>query len=358
MTTVDERPGVEQHDVEAAMGQVMSDYAAAIGVATVTLGITSGAWKAMAGAGPITPVELATRIGTVEPYAHEWLAAQAAGGYVTYDPATGRFTLPDAMAAVLADDVQAGIFTAFGEAMKVMGADMARFEDRFATGRGFGWHERSPGHWDAMADISAASVLPFLESWLADIEGLSERLAAGGKVADVGCGYGAALVSIAGQHPSARVYGFDYHDGSVVRAREAADAAGVAERARFEVATAKDYPGSDYALILFVDSLHDLGDPVGALEHSREALAPDGAVLLVEPECADRLEDNLNPVGRLWYAVSTTVCTPNGVAQEGHPLGTVAGEARLRATAEQAGFTRVRRLAAPAPLNILLELRP
>jgi SAM-dependent methyltransferase len=358
MTTVDERPVLDQQDVEAAMGRVMGDYAAAIAVTTVSLGITSGAWKAMAEAGPITPAELASRIGTVEPYAHEWLATQAAGGYVSYDPATERFTLPDAMAAVLADDAQTGVFVAFGEAMKVMGADMTLFEERFTTGRGFGWHERSPGHWDAMADISAASVLPFLPAWLAEIDGLAEQLAAGGKVADVGCGYGAALLSIAHQHAAVRTYGFDYHDGSVAHARDAATAAGVSDRARFEVATAKDYPGNDYALILFVDSLHDLGDPVGALEHARDALAPDGCVLLVEPDCADRLEDNLNPIGRLWYAISTTVCTPNGVAQEGHPLGTVAGEARLREAATSAGFTRFRRLDGPAPLNIPLELRP
>ncbi len=358
MTATDERTPVDQQEVEAAMARVMEDYAAGIAVTTVTLGITSGAWKAMASSGPITPADLAARMGTIEAYTREWLATQAAGGYVTYDPVTARFTLPDAMASVLADDDQAAVFAALGKAMKVMSADLDRFEPRFASGRGFGWHERSPDHWDATADISAASVLPFLEGWLAEIEGLDERLAAGGKVADVGCGYGAAAVLIAERCPAARVYGFDYHDGSVGHARAAARTAGVTDRARFEVATAKDYPGTDYDLILFVDSLHDLGDPVGALEHARDALAPGGSVLLVEPAGADRLEDNLHPIGRLWYAVSTTVCTPNGVAQEGHPLGTVAGEARLRATAERAGFTRARRLAAAAPLNILLELLP
>ena len=357
MTTVDERPTADQREVEAAMDQVMRDFAAAFAVPTILLGIASGAWQAMASSGPISAAELAARIGTVEAYTREWLATQAAGGYVVYDSATERFTLPDAMATVLADDTQVAILSAIGSAMTVMSTDLPRFQGRFTTGRGFGWHERSPGHWDAAAEISAASVLPFLEGWLAEIDGLAERLAAGGKVADVGCGYGAALVSVARHHAAARVYGFDYHDGSVARAREAARAAGVADRARFEVATAKDYPGNDYELILFVDSLHDLGDPVGALEHARRALAAEGSVLLIEPACADLLEDNLNPIGRLWYAVSTTVCTPNGVAQEGHPLGTVAGETRLRETAQAAGFTRVRRLEADAPLNLLLELR-
>ncbi len=357
MTTVETRPALDPAEVEAAAGKVMADFAAVVGVETIVLGIRTGAWKALAGAGPTTPAQLAERIGTVEPYAREWLATQAAGGYVEYDAGTGTFTLPDALGAVLADDGQSALFAAFGEAMDVMAVDLARFTERFATGRGFGWHERSPGHWDAMASISAASVLPFLASWIAATE-VAERLDAGGRVADVGCGYGAVAIALAQTHPSATVTGFDYHGGSIERSRTAAAAAGVADRARFEVASAKDYPGTGYDLITFVDSLHDLGDPVGALVHAREALSPGGSVLLVEMACGDRLEDNLNPMGRMFYAISTTVCTANGVAQEGHPLGTVAGEARLREVAAEAGFTRVRRLDVEAPLNILLELRP
>ncbi len=343
--------------VEAAMEKVLGDFAAAIGVTTVLLGISSGAWKALA-TGPATPAELADRVGTVEPYAREWLAAQAAAGYVDYDPADGTFTLPAAVAAVLTDDATTALFSAFGDGMAVMGADLARFRDRFATGQGFGWHERSPGHWEAMAHISDASVIPFLPAWLAAMDGGDERLPAGGKVADIGCGYGGVLAALAGLYPRSTVYGFDYHDASIARARSAASDAGVSDRVRAEVATAKDYPGTAYDLITFVDSLHDLGDPVGALIHAREALAPDGSVLLIEPAAADRLEDNLTPVGRLWYSISTTVCTPNGVAQEGQPLGTVAGEARLRAAAAAAGFTRVDGLDVEAPMNLLLQLRP
>ena len=357
MTTTEQLQQVDPEQVEEALGQVMGDFAAAIGVTTLLLGISSGAWKAVAAAGPLTPQQLAAEIGTAEPYAREWLAAQAAAGYLTYDPGAGTFAMPAAVAAVLTDDAQTGLFSAFGDAIAVMGADLDTFRDRFATGRGFGWHERSPGHWEAMARISDATVLPFLPAWVAALDGVSERLAAGGKVADVGCGYGGALVALAETFPRASVHGFDYHDASVARARAAAAAAGVEGRVQVDVATAKDYPGAGYDLITFFDSLHDLGDPIGALEHAREALAPDGSVLLVEPEAADRLEDNLNPVGRLWYSVSTTVCTANGVAQEGHPLGTVAGEARLRATAAAAGFTRVRRLEVDAPINLLLELR-
>lgn len=357
MTTIEEQAVVTPEEVEAVMGQVMGDFAAVAGVQTLVLGITSGAWKALAGAGPTTPAELADRIGTAEPYAHEWLAAQAAAGYVRYDPAEATFTLPDATAAVLADDGQNALFRAFGGALDVMAADFARFSERFARGEGFGWHERSPGHWDAMADINAATVLPFLPAWMAATS-VAGRLETGGRVADVGSGYGAVAIALAETYPATTVHGFDYHDGSIARSRAAATDAGVEERARFEVATAKDYPGTDYDLILFVDSFHDLGDPVGALVHARDALAPDGAVVLVEMACGDRLEDNLNPMGRMFYSISTTVCTANGVAQEGHPLGTVAGEARLREVAAAAGFTRVRRLDVEAPLNILLELRP
>ena len=358
MTTVQQSVQVDEAAVEATLGQVMSDFAASVGVSTLLLGIASGAWKAMAGADPMTAAELARRIGTAEPYAHEWLASQTAAGYVTYDPGTGTFSLPDATAAVLADDAQTGLLSALGDAMQVMTLDQGRFSERFVRGEGFGWHERSPGHWEAMARITEASVLPFLPAWLSAMPDTVRRLNDGGKVADVGCGYGGVLVAMAHAYPAARLFGFDYHDGSVERARMAADAAGLGDRARFEVASAKDYPGSGYDLITFFDSLHDLGDPVGALTHARSALAPGGAVLLIEPAGADRLEDNINPIGRFWYNVSTTVCTPNGVAQEGHPLGTVAGEARLRETAATAGFTRIRRLDVEAPINILLELLP
>jgi len=355
--TTDLRPEVDPAAVGEAMEKVMGDFAAAIGVTTVLLGISSGAWKALA-TGPATPAQLADRIGTVEPYAREWLAAQAAAGYVEYDPADGTFTLPAAVAAVLTDDATTALFSAFGDGMAVMGADLARFKDRFATGQGFGWHERSPEHWEAMAHISDASVVPFLPAWLAAMDGGDARIAGGGKVADIGCGYGGVLAALARLYPTATAYGFDYHDASVARARSTASEAGVSDRVRAEVATAKDFPGSGYDLITFVDSLHDLGDPVGALVHAREALGSDGSVLLIEPAAGDRLEDNLNPVGRLWYSVSTTVCTPNGVAQEGHPLGTVAGEAKLRETAAAAGFTRVTLLDVEAPMNLLLQLRP
>ena len=356
--TTDVRPEVDPAAAGAAMDKVMSDFAAAIGVTTVLLGISSGAWKALASAGPATPSELATRVGTVDPYAREWLAAQAAAGYVDYDPAAGTFTLPTALAAVLTDDATTGLFSAFGEAIAVMGADLATFKDRFATGQGFGWHERSPGHWEAMAHISDASVIPFLPAWLSAMDGGDALLADGGKAADVGCGYGGVATALAGLYPRATVYGFDYHGASIARARLTASDAGVSDRVRAEVATAKDYPGSSYDLITFVDSLHDVGDPVGALVHAREALSPQGSVLLIEPMAGDRLEDNLSSVGRLWYSVSTTVCTPNGVAQEGHPLGTVAGEAKLRETATEAGFTRISRLDVEAPMNLLLQLRP
>ncbi len=243
--------------------------------------------------------------------------------------------------------------------MQVMAVDLGRFDERFRTGQGFGWHERSPGHWDAMARITEASVLPFLPAWLAAMPETARRLTDGGKVADVGCGYGARARRARRPLPGRPDAG--------VRLPRRVDRAGSDEQRGLPGSATgcgsrwpprRTTSGSDYDLITFFDSLHDLGDPVGALAHARAALAPDGAVLLIEPGGADRLEDNINPVGRLWYGVSTTVCTPNGLAQEGHPLGTVAGEGRLRETAMAAGFSRIRRLGVDAPINILLELRP
>ena len=360
MTTIDVTElAPDPQKVQAVFGKILEEFAATGGVQLMLLGIRTGMFQAMAGAGPLLPAELATRVGTAEPYAAEWLKAQAAGGYVDYDPATQTFTLPVEVAAVLADDAQSQLVAGFSQALMAMAADLGRFEERFRNGEGFGWHEHSPEHWDGMDQMTRALVCSVLvPAWFPAIDGLVATLEAGGRVADIGCGYGAPLVAMAQAFPASRFFGFDYHDTSISRAREAAEQAGVTDRVRFDVASAKDFPGDGYDLLTFFDSFHDLGDPVGALRHARRALTPDGAVLLVEPAGGDAVEDNLNPLGRLWYAASTMVCTANALSQEGHPLGTIAGEARLRAVASEAGFTRISRVPADAPFNILLELRP
>lgn len=344
--------------VQETAGKFVADFAAAAGVQLLVLGIHTGVWKAMAGAGPLTAADLARRVGTADAYAREWLNAEAAGGYVQHDAASNTYTLPDEVAALVADDVQSQFLEGFGEALRAMSIDFPRFEERFRAGKGFAWGERSPGHLDAWDQVTQAMVVPeLIEHWLPAIDGLGAALTRGGKVADVGTGYGAPLIAIAGAYPAAYCYGFDTHGPSLAHARDAAAAAGAGDRVWFDVASTKDFPGNDYDLITLIDTLHDLGDPVGALRWAHSALAPGGVVLLVEPAGGDTLEENLNTVGRLYYAASTLICTANGLAQEGHPLGTVPGEKRLRSVAREAGFTRIARLPVEAPFNILLELR-
>ncbi|MPY80020.1 MAG: methyltransferase domain-containing protein [Actinophytocola sp.] len=353
-------PTVNPVEVEELMGRLLSDLAAAAGLQMIHIGIRTGLWQAMAGAGPLTPAELSARSGVAEPYAREWLKHQAVSGYVDYDPPTERFQLPAAAAAVLADNTQSGLVAGFASMLASMATDNVLVEEAFRTGRGVGWHERSAAHWRGMDLATRAEVVPALVAdWIPALGGMTDRLRAGAAVADVGCGYGAALIALAQTYPASSYTGFDYHDASIAQARKAAAAAGVADRLTFEVADATAYSGSGYDLVMFVDTFHDLGDPLGALRHARDAVAADGTVLLVEFNAADRLEDNANPMGRLLYASSALVCTPNAIAQGAHdPLGTAPGETRLTRIAHDAGFTRVRRLPVDALMNLIIELRP
>lgn len=348
----------------AAIGEVVdcvvADIAASAGLQMIHLGIRTGLWKAMAGAGVLTADEVAERADVFAPYAREWLKHQAASRYITYDETTERFELPAAVAAVLADDSQSGLVEGFATMLATMGGDSSRVEEAFRTGGGVGWHQRGAAHWHGMDMATRAAVVPSLVSeWLPALSSVDRRLRRGGRVADVGCGFGAALIALARAYPASEFSGFDYHDGSIAHARRAAADAGVADRTTFEVATATEFPGAGYDLILMVDTLHDLGDPVAALRHARQVLSDDGLVLLVEFAAADRLEHNLNPWGRLLFASSALVCTPNAISQGAtDSLGTAPGEARLVDVAVEAGFRRVRRVDATSPTNLLLELRP
>ena len=355
-----EHSSVDPAKVEATMGKVMEELAVALGTLTSALGYRVGLWQALAGAGPLDPAALADRAGTAEAYVREWLKAQAAGGWVAYDPASGRFTLPDEVAAALVHGPGGAIVDACVTMMLAMGKDFPLYEEAFRTGRGVAWQEKSPEYLDGADALTRVAVGPAqVAAFLAGLDGVAARLGGGGRVADVGCGYGSPTIALAQAYERAQVWGFDPHDGSIARARKAAAAAGVADRVRFEVASAKDLPVPDggYDLVAFFDVVHDLGDPVGALARARAVLAEGGAVMLVEPLGADRVEDNLNPIGRMWYGASVIACTPNALAQEGHALGTLAGEARLREVAEAAGFAQVRRVPVDAPLNLVLELR-
>jgi len=350
---------IDQGRLEEFMARFVGDLGAALSVATVVIGDKLGLYKAMADGAPVTSAELAERTGTEERYVREWLSAQAAGGYVSYDAASERFTLPPEQAMALAqDDSPAFIPGAFQLAASLV-KDEAKIAEAFRTGDGVGWHEHDgdlfcgterffrPGY--------IANLVP---NWIPALEGVEEKLAGGGLVADVGCGHGASTLILAEAYPQSRFVGYDYHSESIDRARAGARAAGVEDRVSFEVASAKDFPGEGYDLVAMFDCLHDMGDPVGAAAHVREALTNDGTWLIVEPFANDRLEDNLNPVGRVFYSASTMICTPASRDQEvGLALGAQAGEARLRDVVTEGGFTRFRR-ATETPFNLVLEARP
>jgi SAM-dependent methyltransferase len=313
----------------------------------------------MAGAGPLTSAELAERTGTAERYVREWLAAQAASGYVTYEPATGRFTLPEEQAFALAnDDSPAFLPGAFQLATAAIKIE-PKLTEAFRTGAGVGWHEHDPGLFHGTERFFRPGYAANLVSaWIPALEGVEAKLRAGTHVADVGCGRGASTILMAQAYPRSTFIGFDYHEPSIERARQLADQAGVSDRVSFAVAKAKDYPGTDYDFVTFFDCLHDMGDPVGAAAHVLETLSKDGTWMIVEPFAHDRLEDNLNPVGRMYYSASTQVCTPASLSQEiGLALGNQAGEARLREVVTAGGFTRFRR-ATETPFNLVFEARP
>jgi SAM-dependent methyltransferase len=358
MTVMTEATGTEP-TVDSVMGQILVELGSSVGLLLSALGMRTGLWAALAEAGPLTPRELSERTGVAGPLAREWLRAQAAAGYLRYDPRSERFMLPEAVAVAMLQAPGGAMIDACTSMLCSMGAGFAEFTDSFRGNGGYGWVRRSEEYLDGSDLLTRAALPPELIG--AILDEVDTNLATGGSIADVCCGYASPTLAVASHFPAARVLGIDYSDVSVAHARSSAESVGLSQRVRFEVAAATDLPGSGYGLITFFDALHDLGDPIGALVVAREALAPDGVVLLVEVNAGDRVEDNLNPAGRMFYSISTLVCTPNALSQQApgapEPLGTQAGEARLREVALAAGFTRVRRLPVDAPLNLVLELR-
>jgi len=349
---------LDQNRIEAFVGRLAAEIGTALNAALVTVGDQLGLYRAMADAQPVSAGELSGRTGTHERYVREWLNAQAAGGFVTYDGAEDRYTLPAEHAFVLADEsspvAMAGIFQA---ATAVMDG-RTRLAERFRTGGGVGWHEHGDGLFCGTERSFGANYRMHLVSeWLPALTGIVEKLDRGARVADVGCGHGASTILMAKAFPASTFVGVDAHPESIATARMRARDAGVADRVTFEVADAAGYGGTGYDLIAFFDALHDLGDPVAAAGHARAALDEDGSCMVVEPFAGDRIEDNLNPVGRMYYGFSTLVCTPGALSQPGRTaLGTQAGEARLRDVLLEAGFGSVRR-ADETPLNLVLEAR-
>lgn len=346
------------HDkVGAFLGQVVVDFGATGSAGLVVVGHRLGLYRALA-EGPATPEVLAGRTGTHTRYVAEWLRNQAAGGYVTYDPATTEFSLTEEQAFCLADPNGPNVPAAFVAGLGYLRA-ADRLTEAFRTGAGIAWSEH---HEDVFVGVDAfyrpGYVAELVPTWIPALDGVEDKLVAGARVADVGAGLGSTSVLIAEAFPRTTVVASDLHAGSIELARKKAAEAGVLDRVSFEVASAQTFGGTGYDLVTMFDCLHDMGDPVGAARHVRESLAPDGTWLLVEPNASDALEENLHAVGRLYYAGSTFLCVPNALSQPGgYALGAQAGEAAVREVAEAAGFSRVRR-AASSPLNVVYEIRP
>ena len=349
---------LDMEKLDQFMGRAVGDMGGALQAALGVLGDRLGLYKAMAANGPMTPAELAAKTSCGERYVREWLCAQAAGGYCEFDPASNRFHLNEEQAFALATENSPAFLPGAFQVLTAAIKDEPKVREAFANGHGVGWHEHHPDLYEGTERFFRPSYLAHLTTeWIPSLDGVEAKLKSGIRVADIGCGHGASAIMMAQAYPRSTFVGFDYHAPSIEWARKAAKEAGVSDRVTFEVAQAKNFPGSDYQLVAFFDCLHDMGDPVGAAAHVKSTLAPGGTWMLVEPFANDTIEANLNPVGRVYYGASTLICTPASLAQEvGMALGAQAGEAKLRQVLRDGGFTHVRR-AAETPFNLVLEVR-
>ena len=349
---------IDMDKLNAFMGRFVGDLGATVHAGMVVIGDKLGLYKALA-TEAMTSAELAAKTSTDERYVREWLSSQAAGGYVTYDEKTDKFSLTEEQAFALAkEDSPAYLPGAFQLALGSLAA-VPRIAESFRSGAGMGWHEHDDGVFHGCEKFFRPGYAANLVStWIPSLQGVKEKLERGARVADVGCGKGASTLLMAKSFPKSHFFGFDYHDKSIEGAREAARREGVADRVTFEVAKAKEFPGKDYDFVAVFDCLHDMGDPVGAATHVRRSLHEDGTWMIVEPFANDELKDNLNPVGRVYYSFSTLLCTPCSRSQEvGLCLGAQSGEKRIREVIASAGFSRFRR-ATETPFNIVYEARP
>ena len=341
------------------VGKMLGDLGGALSVPLVRIGDRLGLYKTLQAEGPMTADELAMKADIAERYAREWLSHQAASGYLTYDPANGRFTLPQEQAMVLAEPDSPVYLQGAFDLAAVMMENQSLVEPAFHTGKGVGWGEQSQCLFCTVGRFFRPTYHNSLvEAWLPALDGVVAKLERGAAVADVGCGHGFSTVIMAKAFPNSTFVGYDFHPSSIAQARLHAKAHGVTANTQFEVALASEFPGKDLDLVTFFDCLHDMGDPVGAARHVRQTLKPDGRWMLVEPAAGDRLEDNINPVGRLYYAASTMICVPTSLDQPvGAALGAQAGLTRLTAAITKGGFGTVRK-ATETPFNMVLEARP
>jgi 2-polyprenyl-3-methyl-5-hydroxy-6-metoxy-1,4-benzoquinol methylase len=350
---------INEESLNQLLGKFVADFGATLHAGLVVIGESLGLYKALAQAEhPLTSAELAERTGTTERYVREWLCSQAAGGYVEYDVETQRYFLSAEQAFVLADEKSPaylpGAFLLATSALKAV----PKITEAFRTGEGFGWHQHDHGLFRGTEMFFRPGYAAnLISSWIPAFDGVEDKLKLGAKVADVGCGLGASTILMAQAFPNSTFIGFDYHDKSIEMARQRAVEAGIVDRVKFEIAKAQDYPGENYDFVTFFDCLHDMGDPVGAAAHVKESLKPDGTWMIVEPFAGDSVQDNLNPVGRIYYSASTLLCTPASLSQEvGLALGAQAGEARMREVVTAGGFKQFRR-ATETPFNLIFEAR-
>jgi SAM-dependent methyltransferase len=358
VTTTEQAGQVDVDKLMQFVFRAVDEVGATLNTALVVMGDRLGFYRALAEFGPQSAAELAERTGTAERYVREWLNAQAAGGYVAYDPDSGRYTLPAEQAVALTDPESPAYLPGFFQIALGSVLDSPKIVEAARSGAGFGWHEHVHDvHEGCERFFRPGYNANLIAGWLPALEGVVAKLERGAEVADVGCGHGASTILMAQAFPNSTFVGSDYHGGSIDAARRAAEEAGVTGRAHFEATAAAAYSGAGYDLVTMFDCLHDMGDPVGAARHVRGTLKPDGTWMIVEPRAGDRVEENLNPVGRAYYGFSTLLCTPASLSQDvGLALGAQAGEARIRDVVTAGGFTRFRRVA-ETPFNLVFEAR-
>jgi SAM-dependent methyltransferase len=351
---------VDETKLHELLGKAVNEWGAAEGALLTFAGDKLGLFRAMAGVGELTPEELAKKTGTHPRIIKEWLAAQAAGGFVTYNPASGAYILPEEQAFALIDENSPAYIAGFYQTLVSLFKDQEKIIEVFRTGKGLGWGDHHHYLFEGTERFFKPGYAANLTtSWIPALEGVEDKLRRGGeaKVADVGCGHGASTILMAKAYPNSKIIGFDYHKPSIERARKNAEKEGL-KNVTFEVAGSTDYPGDDYDLVTFFDCFHDMGNPTGAAKHVLQTLKKkDGAWMLVEPFANDKVEDNLNPLGRVFYAASTMICVPASLNENGPALGAQAGEERIREVVTLAGFSKFRR-ATQTPFNLVFEGRP
>jgi len=349
---------VDETKLEELQGKIITDVAGSLGLLLAYVGDQLGLYSALAEISPATSQDLAEKTGTNERYVREWLSANVAGEYIEYDPASSCFSMTPEQALIFSAEGHPACMQGFFQAVISVFADEPKASEVFRTGEGIPWGDHNQclfcGTERFFRPMYAENLV---ESWIPALDGVREKLEAGAKVADIGCGHGSSTIIMAQAFPKSTFHGFDFHEASIEHARERAGAAGVGSNTSFEVVTAKEYPGTDYDLVTIFDALHDMGDPVGASKHIVNSLSDDGTFMLVEPFAGDSLEENVNPLGQIYYSFSTMVCVPASRPQEvGLGLGAQAGQKRLTEVLNEAGFGHVRR-AAETPTNIVLEAR-